>query len=141
MIAASCRSAITRARLTAAAFLAAVVSVPGPLVGQDANDWAVGTGAGAQDRDGSRSGHRPMLVIADDLTRRGIAVLRFEGRGVAGSEGDFAAATPEDLATDAGAEGRVVEQLVGALGTPWTRFTLRHDPRETPGGIRQSRLW
>lgn len=216
------------------------------------------SGAGAQDRDGSMFGHRPMLVIADHLTRRGIAVLRFDDRGVGGSEGDFGTATPEDLSTDVeaaaaflaarpsvaadgvgvaghsdgalaaalaarrddgiaflvmlagsglpgvetaaeqaerlarvggapeeivamnrrlygelgrvaadstgdgdvdarlraaarsvldefspelrqrafgGAEDRVVGQLVGAFGTPWTRYTLRHDPRETLEGV------
>ena len=217
------------------------------------------SGAGAQDRDGSMFGHRPMLVIADHLTRRRIAVLRFDDRGVGGSEGDFSAATPKDLSTDVGAaaaflaarpsviadgvgvaghsdgalaaalaaqrddgiaflvilagsglpgvetaadqaerlarvggapeeivamnrrlygelgrvaadstgdgdiearlrtaarsvldefspelrrrafggaQDQVVEQLVGAFGTPWTRFTLRHDPRETLEGVR-----
>jgi len=237
--------------------LAGTVTVPagdGPFRGV-----VLVSGAGAQDRDGSMFGHRPMLVIADHLTRRGIAVLRFDDRGVGGSEGDFAAATPEDLATDVeaavaflasrtdvasdgvgvaghsdgalaaalatrrddgiaflvmlagsglpgvdtaadqvarqsraggapeaivsmnrrlygelariaaeeweggdlearlrtaarsaidtlspelrqrafgGAEEQVVEQLVGAFGTPWTRFTLRHDPRNTLEGIR-----
>ena len=217
------------------------------------------SGAGAQDRDGSMFGHRPMLVLADYLTRRGVSVLRFDDRGVGDSEGEFDKATPADLATDVeaavvfladrpdvaargvgvaghsdgalaaaiatervddnaflvmlagsglpgvetagdqaarqaraggapeaivalnrrlygelsrvaveptdgtdvesrlrtaarsaihaltpevregafgGAEERVVEQLVAAFGTPWTRFTLRHDPRETLEGIR-----
>jgi len=34
------------------------------------------TGSGAQDRDESLLGHKPFLVLADNLTRRGIAVLR-----------------------------------------------------------------
>jgi pimeloyl-ACP methyl ester carboxylesterase len=45
-------------------------------------------------------GHRPFLVLADYLTRRGIAVLRVDDRGVGGSTGDVATATSEDLAGD-----------------------------------------
>src|SRR5690606_16054139 len=36
------------------------------------------TGSGAQDRDETLMGHKPFLVIADYLTRRGIAVLRVD---------------------------------------------------------------
>lgn len=59
------------------------------------------TGSGAQDRDESLMGHRPFLVLADHLTRRGIAVLRYDDRGVAESEGDFSAALQADFAGDA----------------------------------------
>lgn len=34
------------------------------------------TGSGPQDRDESVAGHKPFLVLADYLTRRGVAVLR-----------------------------------------------------------------
>lgn len=59
------------------------------------------TGSGAQDRDESIAGHRPFLVIADALTRRGIAVLRMDDRGVGKSTGDFASATSADFVNDA----------------------------------------
>jgi pimeloyl-ACP methyl ester carboxylesterase len=59
------------------------------------------TGSGAQDRDESLMGHRPFLVLADYLTRHGIAVLRADDRGVGKSTGTFAAATSADFATDA----------------------------------------
>ena len=59
------------------------------------------TGSGAQDRDESLMGHRPFLVLADYLTRRGIAVLRADDRGVGRSGGTFADATTADFATDA----------------------------------------
>lgn len=59
------------------------------------------TGSGAQDRDETVFGHKPFLVLADYLTRAGIAVLRCDDRGVGKSTGDFAAATSEDFATDA----------------------------------------
>lgn len=59
------------------------------------------SGSGPQDRDEALMGHRPFLVLADHLTRRGIAVLRYDDRGVGESTGDFASATTEDFATDA----------------------------------------
>ncbi|RMG46776.1 MAG: alpha/beta hydrolase [Acidobacteria bacterium] len=61
------------------------------------------SGSGPQDRDETVFGHRPFLVLSDALTRRGIAVLRFDDRGVGASTGDFAAATSEDFARDAAA--------------------------------------
>lgn len=58
------------------------------------------TGSGQQDRDESLLGHKPFLVLADYLTRKGIAVLRSDDRGAGGSGGDFAKATTADFATD-----------------------------------------
>lgn len=58
------------------------------------------TGSGAQDRDESLLGHKPFLVLADHLTRAGIAVLRVDDRGVGGSTGNSASATSEDFAGD-----------------------------------------
>lgn len=58
------------------------------------------TGSGPQDRNEEILGHKPFWVIADYLTRRGIAVLRTDDRGVAKSTGDFAAATSFDFAGD-----------------------------------------
>jgi alpha/beta superfamily hydrolase len=46
-------------------------------------------------------GHRPFLVLADHLTRQGIAVLRYDDRGIGKSKGDFGAATHEDFVADA----------------------------------------
>ncbi|HHI79626.1 MAG TPA: alpha/beta fold hydrolase [Planctomycetes bacterium] len=59
------------------------------------------TGSGPQDRNESLMGHKPFLVLADALTRRGIAVLRYDDRGVGKSTGKFAAATTQDFAVDA----------------------------------------
>jgi hypothetical protein len=59
------------------------------------------SGSGQQDRDEALAGHRPFLVIADYLTRHGVAVLRVDDRGVGGSTGDVAKATSEDFAGDA----------------------------------------
>lgn len=58
------------------------------------------SGSGPQDRDETLVGHKPFLVVSDHLTRQGIAVLRFDDRGVGESKGDFASATSADFATD-----------------------------------------
>ena len=58
------------------------------------------TGSGAQNRDEEIMGHKPFFVIADYLTRNGIAVLRCDDRGTAASQGTHATATNEDFATD-----------------------------------------
>ena len=62
------------------------------------------TGSGPQDRNEALLGHRPFLVLADYLTRREIAVLRVDDRGVAKSTGNFGTATSADFATDVVAE-------------------------------------
>jgi len=58
------------------------------------------TGSGAQNRDEELLGHKPFLVIADYLTKKGVAVLRYDDRGTAKSTGDFSTATSADFATD-----------------------------------------
>jgi pimeloyl-ACP methyl ester carboxylesterase len=58
------------------------------------------TGSGPQDRNESLLGHKPFLVLADYLTRQGIAVLRVDDRGVGGSTGSVANSTSEDFAVD-----------------------------------------
>ena len=59
------------------------------------------TGSGPQNRNEELLGHKPFLVLADYLTRNGIAVLRYDDRGVGESTGDFRGATSEDFADDA----------------------------------------
>ena len=58
------------------------------------------SGSGRHDRDGSIPTHKPFLVLSDYLTRNGIAVLRFDDRGVGESTGDLSKATTADLAQD-----------------------------------------
>lgn len=58
------------------------------------------TGSGAQDRNGTVSGHRPNLIWADFLTRRGFAVLRADDRGIGGSGGKLLDSTGDDFAAD-----------------------------------------
>lgn len=47
------------------------------------------SGTGPQDRDNSFAHHRPFAVLADYLTRRGFAVLRFDDRETGRSSGLF----------------------------------------------------
>ncbi len=55
---------------------------------------------GPHDRNATVGEYQPMGALADHLTRRGIAVLRFDDRGVGASAGDLTSATIADLATD-----------------------------------------
>jgi hypothetical protein len=57
-------------------------------------------GSGKHDRDETVADHRIFLVLADHLTRNGVAVLRCDDRGVGGSTGDKMAVTDQDLAYD-----------------------------------------
>ena len=59
------------------------------------------TGSGPQDRDETVAGHKPFLVLADHLTRQGMAVLRYDDRGVGASTGEFGTATMLDFVSDA----------------------------------------
>jgi pimeloyl-ACP methyl ester carboxylesterase len=64
------------------------------------------SGSGPQNRDESLGvgiAIRPFRLIADALTREGVAVLRYDDRGVGESTGDFATATTSDFSTDAAA--------------------------------------
>lgn len=58
------------------------------------------TGSGPQNRDEELFGHKPFLVLADYLTRQGIAVLRVDDRGIGESTGNFAASTSKDFESD-----------------------------------------
>lgn len=61
------------------------------------------SGSGPQDRNESFMGHKPFAVIADYLTRNGIAVLCYDDRGIEQSTGDYYSATSLDFASDANA--------------------------------------
>lgn len=81
------------------------------------------SGSGPQDRDETVFGHRPFLILADHLTRQGIAVLRYDDRGFGKSTGDPTNATSADFATDALAAVRYLQtrkeinpRKIGLLG-------------------------
>lgn len=59
------------------------------------------SGSGPQDRNEELIGHKPFLVLSDHLTRNGIAVLRYDDRGVGESTGKFSTGTSMDFADDA----------------------------------------
>ncbi len=67
------------------------------------------SGSGPQNRDEEIFRHRPFLVLADYLTRQGIAVLRYDDRGFGESGGSFATATSADFATDTEAAVRYLQ--------------------------------
>jgi pimeloyl-ACP methyl ester carboxylesterase len=74
-------------------------------------------GSGANTRDEPILGHQIFLVLADYLTRHGIAVVRYDKRGTGDSTGDYAKATSQDFADDAEA------------AAAWLRGRREIDPR------------
>jgi len=74
------------------------------------------SGSGPQNRDEELLGHKPFLVLSDHLTRNGIAVLRYDDRGVGESTGDFKSATTKDLADDAKAAVMYLSQRADMKG-------------------------
>ena len=81
------------------------------------------SGSGASVRDGTHFEHKPYLVLADHLTRQGIAVLSFDDRGAGESTGQYSGATSADLATDveAGIEflknhAKIATNKIGLIG-------------------------
>ena len=81
------------------------------------------TGSGPQDRNEEVVDHKPFLVLSDHFTRRGIAVLRYDDRGVGESEGVFSEATSKDFADDAAAavaylmnRKEMIDKAIGLVG-------------------------
>ena len=67
------------------------------------------SGSGQQNRDEELMQHRPFLVLADYLARRGIAVLRYDDRGVGASTGPLDSADTRLFAEDAEAMLRALK--------------------------------
>jgi alpha-beta hydrolase superfamily lysophospholipase len=61
------------------------------------------TGSGPEDRNETIYGHKPFLIIADELTKRGFGVLRCDDRGTAKSTGTYGG-TSADFGTDVDAQ-------------------------------------
>lgn len=81
------------------------------------------TGSGSQDRDESLMNHKPFWVLADHLSRHGIAVLRVDDRGVGGSSGSVAKSTTADFVGDAlagvrflKAQPKIAPNRIGLVG-------------------------
>jgi len=81
-----------------------------PSTGKPSGVVVLISGSGPQDRDETIAEHKPFWVIADYLTRRGIAVLRYDDRGVAQSTGTFKGATSLDFSHDAEAAVRFLQK-------------------------------
>ncbi|GAB2777732.1 hypothetical protein GCM10027275_21200 [Rhabdobacter roseus] len=58
------------------------------------------TGSGPQTRDEEFMTHKPFLVLADHLTKNGVAVLRYDDRGFAQSTGNHGRAISANFAND-----------------------------------------
>lgn len=65
--------------------------------------------SGPEGRDEEVAGHRVFVVLADYLLRQGVAVLRYDKRGVGGSTGDLNKASFDDLVSDASAAFRYLK--------------------------------
>ncbi len=78
-------------------------------------------GSGPQTRDEENAGHRTFAVLADYLARQGIAVLRYDKRGISRSTGDYLAHTQAQLIDDLSAVTEAVRtrhqfRRVGMIG-------------------------
>ena len=104
--------------------LAGTLTLPPPSAGPGPFPAAVLiAGSGPNDRDETILRHKLFLVLADSLTRRGIAVLRYDKRGIGKSTGSYALATSADFAEDARAafaylqaQPRVNPAKIGLIG-------------------------
>ena len=76
------------------------------------------TGSGPQNRNQELLGHKPFLVLSDHLTRKGIAVLRYDDRGTAQSEGQYENATTFDFASDVEAAVAYLKTRMASLICP-----------------------
>ena len=81
------------------------------------------SGSGAQNRDEEIFGFKPFAILADHLTKQGIAVLRYDDRGIGGSTTGTADDTSETYASDVQAavdylKGRseIAASQIGLLG-------------------------
>ena len=68
------------------------------------------SGSGPQDRNEEILGHQPFRVLADYLSRRGLAGFRYDERGYAASGGRFRPATSADYAEDSHSAVRMLMQ-------------------------------
>ncbi|MEO7455460.1 MAG: alpha/beta fold hydrolase [Gemmatimonadaceae bacterium] len=90
-------------RTPAGIVLAGTLTMPKHAAGARMPAVVLITGSGAQDRDEaipSLGNYHPFREIADSLSRRGIAVLRLDDRGIGGSAAGPASATSADYADD-----------------------------------------
>ena len=87
--------------------LGATLSIPNGKTNPNVVILVHGSGPGT--RDEGLAGHRPFAVLADYLARRGVAVLRYDKRGISRSTGDYENHTLPQLVEDLNA---VVQAMV-----------------------------
>jgi hypothetical protein len=83
---------------TAGVMLGATLSLPAGVASPDLAILVHGSGPST--RDAEVDGHRTFAVLADQLARRGVAVLRYDKRGISRSTGDYQGLTQKQLADD-----------------------------------------
>lgn len=81
--------------------LSGTLTTPSVSFGRRFQAVVLVSGSGAQNRDEEIYGHKPFAVIADHLTRAGIAVLRYDDRGIGGSSSGKPDDTTLDFVNDA----------------------------------------
>ena len=75
------------------------------------------TGSGPQNRDEEIYGFKIFKIIAEHFTNNGIAVLRYDDRGIGGSTGNISESTTDDFAED----------VIEAVKFLQSRDDIRHD--------------
>ena len=101
------------------------------------------SGSGDQDRGSNVFGFRMFATLADHLAMNGIAVLRFDDRGVGGSTGDGLQTTVQDRARDAVAavdllltRGDIHAEQIGLVGhSEGGMVALMAANQSGPGGL------
>ena len=83
---------------TGGATLGATLSIPNGKAMSKLVVLVHGSGPGTRDEE--MAGHRPFAVLADYLARRGVAVLRYDKRGISRSTGDYENHTLPQLVDD-----------------------------------------
>jgi uncharacterized protein len=80
------------------------------------------TGSGTQDRNETIAAHKPFLVLADHLTRNGIAVLRYDDRGAGGSKAnpnvgaDESAKDVQEIIRSLRSNAKIDQSKIGLIG-------------------------
>lgn len=91
------------------------------------------SGSGAQNRDEEIMGFKPFALLADSLTRSGIATFRYDDRGIGESTGNFSRATLDILASD-------VKAIVSNLSSAPYNFNTITLLGHSQGGIIASKV-
>ncbi|WP_162428115.1 alpha/beta hydrolase family protein [Pontibacter pudoricolor] len=117
-------------------------TITAPKVKKELPGVVLVSGSGPHNRDGEQFYHKTFLVLADELTKRGFAVLRYDERGVGESSGTYGGNFTEDFARDAAAAVKALRAdkrvkvkdvyVIGhSEGTLMTQIVAAEDPAVT----------